>query len=141
MVDHEELPEAAAQWDDMTEKEREVADILLNLPELIDNLSVYGEDQLLPWGWKKRRSAVNCPLTPLPSPADSSPSPSSSSSPPRELKISKPRVAHTKEQLLQQINKLTRRRKVYQQELLKVQSHFEKQIEVNNTLKELAYRD
>jgi len=75
MANHQELPEIAAQCAAMTEEEREVMDILLSLPELIADLRVYGEDQLIAWGWKRRRSAVNYPQTPLPSP-DSSPSPS-----------------------------------------------------------------
>ncbi|CAN4122993.1 unnamed protein product [Withania somnifera] len=77
----------------MTEKEREFMDILLKLPELITYLRIYGQDRLVPWGWKKRRTAVNTPSTPLPSPADSSSLPSPSSSPPRRSKF-KPRVAH-----------------------------------------------
>nr|XP_016468565.1 PREDICTED: uncharacterized protein LOC107791085 [Nicotiana tabacum] len=146
MVDNQELPEAAQCM--ITEKEREVAEILLNLPELIAKLSDYGKEQLLPWGWKKRRSAINYPLTPLPSPelqqsppaADFSPSPSPSPSSSPKLQRFKPRVANTKDQLLQQINELTQREKVYQQvaELLKVQSHLERQIEFNTTLKELT---
>lgn len=85
MADH---PELAAQCAAMTEKERDVMDILLSLPELIADLRVYGKDQLnANWGWKKRRSADYFPSTPFPSP---------SPSPPPELNNLKPRVAHTK---------------------------------------------
>ncbi|KAM3304530.1 hypothetical protein P3S67_011396 [Capsicum chacoense] len=126
MVDHVDL--LAAQCNNWMEDEKDVMDILLNLAELIENLTNlsinYGQDQLVPWGWKKRRSAVNSPLTPFPSPVNSpipspanSPLPSPSSSPSRRSKL-KPRVAHTKEQFLQEINALTQRKMVYQRIVL-----------------------
>ncbi|KAM3341656.1 hypothetical protein P3S68_026622 [Capsicum galapagoense] len=120
MVDHVDL--LAAQCNNWTEDEKDVMDILLNLPELIENLTNlsinYDQDQLVPWGWKKRRSAVNSPFTPFPSPVNSPlPSLSPSSSPPRRSKL-KPRVAHTKEQLVEEINELKQRKKVHQERVV-----------------------
>ncbi|KAM3236945.1 hypothetical protein P3L10_011974 [Capsicum annuum] len=140
MVDHVDL--LAAQCNNWTEDEKDVMDILLNLPELIENLTNlsinYGQDQLVPWGWKKRRSAVNSPLTPFPSPVNS-PLPSASSSPPRRSKL-KPRVAHTKEQLVEEINELKQRKKVHQEGVVQGPESQKRQIQFNNTLKELTAR-
>lgn len=84
-------PPALLEIAALTEKERDVIEILLNLPELIADLRFNGKDQLVSWGWKKRRSAVYFPLTPFSSPCPS-PSPSLS----RELENVTPRGSHTK---------------------------------------------